>query len=42
MLRLGITLIPVAAILAAWLLLNKKYKIDENEYERICAELKKI
>ena len=40
-LRLGITLIPVAAITAAWLILNKKYRIDEAEYERICSELKK-
>lgn len=39
-LRLGITLIPVLAIVIAWLILGKKYKIDEAEYERICAELK--
>ncbi len=39
-LRLGITLIPVAALLAAWLILKNKYKIDEQEYERITSELK--
>lgn len=39
-LRLGITLIPIAALLIAWLLLNRKYKITEQEYERICSELK--
>ena len=40
-LRLGITLIPFIALVAAWLILEKKYKIDEKEYERICSELKK-
>jgi len=39
-LRLGITLIPVAALLAAWIILKKKYVIDEKRYEEICAELK--
>ena len=39
-LRLGITLIPIIALLSAWLLLRKKYKIDEKEYERICSQLK--
>ena len=40
-LRLGITLIPFIALVAAWLILEKKYKIDEKEYERICSELNK-
>ncbi|MCR5189154.1 MAG: glycoside-pentoside-hexuronide (GPH):cation symporter [Treponema sp.] len=40
-LRLGITLIPIIALLAAWLILRKKYKIDEKEYERICLEINK-
>lgn len=40
-LRLGITLIPFIALVAAWLILEKKYKIDEKEYEKICSELKK-
>lgn len=38
-LRLGITLIPIAALVAAWVILKTKYKIDEAEYERITAEL---
>ena len=40
-LRLGITILPLAAILTAWLILLKKYKIDEAEYERICKEISK-
>ncbi len=40
-LRLGITILPLAAILSAWLILLKKYKIDEAEYERICKEISK-
>lgn len=39
-LRLGITLLPIAALTIAWLILNRKYKISESEYERICKELK--
>ncbi len=39
-LRLGITLIPIAALISAWLILRNKYTIDEAEYERICKELK--
>lgn len=38
-LRLGITLIPIAALVAAWLILKKKYRIDEKEYDRIVGEL---
>jgi len=38
-LRLGITLLPIAALTAAWIILNRKYKISEAEYERICKEL---
>ena len=40
-LRLGITLIPIAALLIAWLLLKKKYTIDEKRYEEICSEINK-
>ncbi|MCR4742387.1 MAG: glycoside-pentoside-hexuronide (GPH):cation symporter [Treponema sp.] len=40
-LRLGITIIPILAILTAWLILKKKYKITEEEYEKICCELYK-
>ena len=39
-LRLGITLFPVIAILISFALLFKKYKIDEVEYERLVKEIK--
>ena len=39
-LRVGITLVPVVILIGAWLLLHFKYKIDEEEYERICSALK--
>jgi len=38
-LRLGMTMIPVITIAISTLLLQKKYKIDETEYERIVKEL---
>lgn len=38
-LRLGMTLIPVIALGAAFLILRKKYKIDEKEYNRIVKEI---
>lgn len=41
-LRLGITLIPAIILIAAWMLLRSKYKIDEKEYERICTELQDV
>jgi len=40
-LRLGITILPIAALVTAWILLHNKYKIDEKEYDRICSELNK-
>lgn len=40
-LRLGITIIPIIALLTAWLLLKKKYTIDEQRYEELCKELSK-
>ncbi len=40
-LRLGITLFPVLALLICFVILAKKYKIDEEEYERIVGEIKK-
>lgn len=40
-LRLGITIIPIVTLCAAWLLLRKKYKIDEKRYEEICQEISK-
>jgi hypothetical protein len=38
-LRLSITLLPTVLILAAWLLLKKKYIIDEHYYEKINIEI---
>ncbi|MCR4618835.1 MAG: glycoside-pentoside-hexuronide (GPH):cation symporter [Lachnospiraceae bacterium] len=39
-LRLGITLIPMIALVTASLILRKKYIIDEKEYDRICEAIK--
>jgi Na+/melibiose symporter-like transporter len=36
---LSITLLPTVLILAAWLLLKKKYIIDEHYYEKINIEI---
>ncbi len=41
MLRIGMVLIPLIAMIAAFIILRSKYKIDEAEYDRICAELGK-
>jgi len=38
-LRLGIVFIPVAAITMAYLIICKKYTIDEKRYEEIVREL---
>jgi len=40
-LRLGITIIPIITLAAAWIILRKKYEIDEQRYEEICNELAK-
>ncbi|MDD6193397.1 MAG: MFS transporter [Lachnospiraceae bacterium] len=40
-LRLGMTLIPIATICGMYFLLKKKYKIDEEEYTRLVAGLQK-
>lgn len=40
-LRAGMVGIPIIAIFIAYIILNKKYKIDESEYERIVKELNK-
>jgi len=40
-LRLGITIIPIITLTAAWILLKKKYSIDEKRYEQICSEIAK-
>ena len=39
-LRLGITLFPMIAILISFVILFKKYKIDEVEYERLLKEIR--
>ena len=39
MLRLGMVLVPVLTILIAYFLLSKKYRLDEEEYNRIVKEL---
>ena len=38
-LLLCMTLLPFALMLTAHLLYQKKYKLDEEEYRRICREL---
>lgn len=38
-LRLGITIIPILALGSAWLLLKRKYKISEEEYQKILSEI---
>ncbi|MBQ0166416.1 MAG: MFS transporter [Treponema sp.] len=39
LLRLGMVLFPIIALVGAWLLLKKKYRIDEAEYQRIVDEI---
>ena len=39
-LRLGMVLIPVQTLLAAYLLIRKKYRISEEEYDRMVGEMK--
>lgn len=38
-LRVGMVAIPILAILSCYVLIQKKYKIDEAEYERILGEI---
>lgn len=38
-LRLGMVAVPVIAMLTCYLLIRKKYKIDESEYERMVKEI---
>ena len=33
--RAGMVLIPVFALIASYMIIRKKYHIDENEYERL-------
>ncbi len=39
MLRLGMVIVPLAAMIAAYIIIKKKYKIDENEYSRLVQEI---
>lgn len=36
------TVVPCVLMLISYLLYKKKYKLDEEEYDRICSELQKI
>lgn len=38
-LRLGMVVIPMAAMLSCYFIVKKKYKIDEKEYERMVNEI---
>lgn len=40
-LLLGMTIIPFAMMLISYFIYKNKYKLDEPEYDRICAELAK-
>lgn len=40
-LRLGITIVPIITLLAAWIILKKKYVIDEKQYDEICKQINK-
>jgi melibiose permease/lactose/raffinose/galactose permease len=39
-LRTGISLVPIAALLACLLIMNKYYKIDEEKYDEIIRQIK--
>ena len=39
-LRTGISLVPIAALLASLLIMNKYYKIDEEKYDEIIRQIK--
>ena len=38
-LLLAMTVVPLGFMLVAFFLYRSKYKLDEDEYERICQEL---
>ena len=40
-LLIALTLIPCVLMLVSWFIYHKFYKLDEDEYERICDELEK-
>ncbi|MCR4897156.1 MAG: MFS transporter [Lachnospiraceae bacterium] len=39
MLRAGMVFVPLVVMIAAWLILKAKYRIDEQEYERLVREI---
>lgn len=41
MLRIGMVLVPLVAMIAAYAIIRAKYKIDEKEYERLVEEIAK-
>ncbi len=41
MLRLGMVIVPLIAMFAAFIIIRSKYKIDEKEYDRMVAEIEK-
>ena len=36
--RMGMVLIPVLALIVSYIIIRKKYHIDENEYARLISE----
>lgn len=41
MLRIGMVLVPLVAMIAAYTIIRSKYKIDEKEYKRLVEEIAK-
>ena len=41
MLRIGMVLVPLVAMIAAYAIIRAKYKIDEKEYKRLVEEIAK-
>lgn len=41
MLRIGMVLVPLVAMIAAYAIIRSKYKIDEKEYKRLVEEIAK-
>jgi len=39
--RVGIVLIPVLALIASYIIIRKKYHIDEGEYTRLITQKQK-
>lgn len=40
-LLVAMTVLPCALMLISYFLYRKKYRLDEEEYDRICGELEK-